>query len=149
MGPLYCMQQLLCHFEFLVLVLGHPCPLFGPRLYYYQMTEEEWTHAQVMYHGLTSKWLCDLELNPKKTAGLKSRSQVTVHRSGHRSDYRSGHRSHTKTIGHWTGLFLIDILLYQNKTSQRTSIIFFFCSELYQIPHMTHVDHARRTCLTA
>ena len=49
------------------------------------------------------------------------RSQVTDHRSGHRSD----HRSHTKTIGHWTKLFLIDILLYKNKTSQGTSIIFF------------------------
>ena len=24
------------------------------------------THAQVMYHLLTSKWLCDLELDPKK-----------------------------------------------------------------------------------
>ena len=62
--------------------------------------------------------------------------QVTGHRSGHRSGYRSqatgqttghrsGHRSHTKTMGHWTKLFLIDILLYKNKTSQGTSIIFF------------------------
>ena len=42
MGLLYCMQQLLCHFEFLVLVLGHPCPLFDARLYYNQTTEEEW-----------------------------------------------------------------------------------------------------------
>ena len=41
MGPLYCIQQLLCHFEFLVLVLGHHCPLCDPKLYYYQMTEEE------------------------------------------------------------------------------------------------------------
>ena len=41
LGPLYCIQQLLCHFEFLVLVLRHPCPLCDPRLYYYQMTEEE------------------------------------------------------------------------------------------------------------
>ena len=35
------LQQLLCHFEFLVLVLGQPCPLCDPRLYYYQMREEE------------------------------------------------------------------------------------------------------------
>ena len=27
------------------------------------------THAQVMYHWLTSKWLCDLELDPKKDRG--------------------------------------------------------------------------------
>ena len=51
--------------------------------------------------------------------------QVTGHRPGHRSGHRSDHRSHTKTIGHWTKLFLIDILLYKNKTSQGTSIIFF------------------------
>ena len=53
-------------------------------------------------------------------------------------------RSHTKTIGHWTKLFLIDILLYKNKTSHGTLNIYFFCSELYQIPHMRkyiHVDH--------
>ena len=36
-----CIQQLLCHFEFLVLVIGDPCPLCDPRLYYYQMTGEE------------------------------------------------------------------------------------------------------------
>ena len=41
MGPPYCIQQLLCHFEYLVLVLGHPCPLCDPRLCYYQMTEQE------------------------------------------------------------------------------------------------------------
>ena len=66
--------------------------------------------------------------------------QITGHRSGHRLGYRSqatgqvtgqttghrsDHRSQTKTIGHWTKLFLIDILLYKNKTSQGTSIIFF------------------------
>ena len=38
---LYGIEQLLYDFEFLVLVLGHPCPLYDPRLYYYQMTEEE------------------------------------------------------------------------------------------------------------
>ena len=57
--------------------------------------------------------------------------QVTGHRSGHRSD----HRSHTKTIGHWTKLFLIDILLYKNKTSQGTSIIFFL---FWTLPNLTH-----------
>ena len=60
-----------------------------------------------------------------KPAGLKCRShwpqarsqvrpqatgQITGLRSGHRSD----HRSHTKTH---TKLFLIDILLYKNRTS--------------------------------
>ena len=73
---------------------------------------------------------------PDLAAGLKYRSQVTGHRSGyrsqvtgqttgHRSGHRSDHRSHTKTIGHWTNLFVIDILLSKNKTSQGTSIIFF------------------------
>ena len=52
---------------------------------------------------------------------------------------------------HWTKLFWIDVILYKNKTSQRTSIIF-VSFELYQIPHMGkyfHFDHARRTCITA
>ena len=47
---------------------------------------------------------------------LQATGQVTGQTTGHRSD----HRSHTKTIGHWTKLFLIDILLYKNKTSQGT-----------------------------
>ena len=54
-------------------------------------------------------------------------------------------------IAHWTKLFWIDVILYKNKTSQGTSIIF-FSFEVYQIPHMGkyfHVDHARRTCITA
>ena len=53
------------------------------------------------------------------------RPQVTGQITGHRSGHRSDHRSHTKTIGHWTKLFLIDILSYKNRTSQGTSIIFF------------------------
>ena len=72
--------------------------------------------------------------------------QVTGHRSGHRSQvtgqvtgqttsHRSDHRSHTKTMGHWTKLFLIDILLYKNKTSQGTSIIFFL---FWTLPNPTH-----------
>ena len=44
-------------------------------------------------------------------------------------------RSHTKAIGHWTKLFLIDILLYKNKTSQGTSIIFFL---FWTLPNPTH-----------
>ena len=72
-------------------------------------------------------------------AGLKCRSQVTGHKSGqitgYRSGHRSDHRSHTKTIGHWTKLFLIDILLYKNKTSQGTSIIFFL---FWTLPNSTH-----------
>ena len=71
--------------------------------------------------------------------------------TGHRSGYRSDHRSHTKTIRHWTKLFLIDI--YYTKIKQaKVPQLYFFCSKLYQISHMTtyiHVDHARRTCVTA
>ena len=61
--------------------------------------------------------------------------QVTGQTTGHRSGHRSDHRSHTKTIGHWTKMFLIDILLYKNKTSQRTSIIFFL---FWTLPKPTH-----------
>ena len=76
--------------------------------------------------------------------------QVAGHRSGHRSGYRlqvtgqvtgqttghrSDHRSHTKTMGHWTKQFLIDILLNKNKTSQGTSIIFFL---FWTLPNPTH-----------
>ena len=77
--------------------------------------------------------------------------QVTGHRSGYRSGHRSDHRSHTQTIGHWTKLFLIDI--YYTKIKQaKVPQLYFFCSELYQISHIRtyiHVDHARRTCVTA
>ena len=61
--------------------------------------------------------------------------QVTGQTTGHRSGHRSDHRSHAKTLGHWTKLFLIDILLYKNKTSQRTSIIFFL---FWTLPDPTH-----------
>ena len=64
-------------------------------------------------------------------AKVQVTSQVTGHRPGHRLD----HRSHAKTIGHWTKLFLIDILLYKNKTSQGTSIIFFL---FWTLPNPTH-----------
>ena len=102
---------------------------------------------------LTGHYFFALQMKPArsiylKAAGLKCRSlvtgQVTGHRpqarsqvrpqatgpvtgqtTGHRSGHTSDHRSHTKTIGHWTKLFLIDILLYKNRTSQGTSIIFF------------------------
>ena len=68
----------------------------------------------------------------KKTDGAKV--QVTGHRSGYRpqvTGHRSqvtgqvtGHRSHKKTIGHWTKMFWTDVLLYKNKTSQGTLMIF-------------------------
>ena len=53
--------------------------------------------------------------------------QVTGHRSqvtGQVTGHRSGHRSHKKTIGHWTKLFWTDVLLYKDKTSQGTLMIF-------------------------
>ena len=70
--------------------------------------------------------------------------QVTGHRSGYRSGHRpqirlqvTGHRSQAtghrpqvrsqvtqKTIGHWTKLFWTDVLLYKNKISQGTLMIF-------------------------
>ena len=71
------------------------------------------------------------------TAGLKCRSQVTGQVTGYRPQVRSqatgqvtGHRSQVrsqvtqKTIGHWTKLFWTDVLLYKNKISQGTLMIF-------------------------
>ena len=55
------------------------------------------------------------------------RSQVTGQVTGHRSQVTgqvTGHRSHKKTIGHWTKMFWTDVLLYKNKTSQGTLMIF-------------------------
>ena len=83
-------------------------------------------------------------------ARLKCRSQVRLQVTGHRSGHRSDHRSHKNN----RTLFkiVLDDILYKNKTSQGASNYIFFCSELYQIPHMRkhiHVDHARRTCVTA
>ena len=103
---------------------------------------------QVFWHGGAKVQVRGHRSGYRSQATGQVTGQTTSHKSGHRSD----HRSHTKTIGHWTTLFLIDILLHKNKTSQGTSIIYFFCSELYQIPHMRkyiHVDHARRTSVTA
>ena len=41
------------------------------------------------------------------------------------------------SLVHWTKLVWIDVLLYKNKTSQVTSIIYaFFAFELHQISHM-------------
>ena len=54
------------------------------------------------------------------------RSQATGHRSQVRlqaTGHRSGHRSQ-KTIGHWTKLFWTDVLLYKNKISQGTLMVF-------------------------
>ena len=72
---------------------------------------------------------------PGYRSGYRSQAtgQVTGQTAGHRSD----HRSHTKTIGHWTKLFLIDILLYKNKTSQGTSIILYFFL-FWTLPNPTH-----------
>ena len=72
-------------------------------------------------------------------SGYRSQAtgQVTGQTTGHRSGHRSDHRSHTKTIGHWTKLLLIGILLYKAKEPQ----LYFFCSELYQIPHMRKYIH--------
>ena len=109
-----------------------------------------------MYVGVALYWVASSFDEPESaacvkplTAGLKCRSQVTGqvtgHRPGLRSDHRSGLRSdhswsHTKTIGHWTNLFLIDILLYKVKQAKELQL-YFFCSELYQIPHMRKYIH--------
>ena len=67
------------------------------------------------------------------TAGLKCRSQVTGQVTGYRPQVRLQVTSHRpqvrsqvtqKTIGHWTKLFWTDVLLYKNKISQGTLMIF-------------------------
>ena len=64
-----------------------------------------------------------------KLSNSRAKVQVTGHRSGYRSQVTGQATGqvtgHTKTIGHGRKLFLIDILLYKNKTNQGTSIIFF------------------------
>ena len=86
-------------------------------------------------------------------SGYRSQAtgQVTGQTTGHKSGHRLDHRSHTKTIGHWTTLSWLTF--YHTKIKQaKEPQLYFFCSELYQIPHMRkyiHVDHARRTSVTA
>ena len=75
------------------------------------------------------------------TAGLKCRSQVTGHRPRHRSDHRPQVRSQVRSqVTHKNNrtldnTVLIDILLYKNKTSRGTSIIFFL---FWTLPNPTH-----------
>ena len=52
------------------------------------------------------------------SVGLKCRSQVRSQVTVHRSQVTQ------KTIGHWTKLFWTDVLLYKNKISQGTLMIF-------------------------
>ena len=104
-----------------------------------------------------------------KPGGLKCRSQatgqVTGHRPGHRSDHRPQVRSQVRSqaTGQVTGQITGHtqkhtqncswLTFYYTKIEQaKEPQLYFFCSELYQIPHMRkyiHVDHARRTCVTA
>ena len=52
---------------------------------------------------------------------------VTGQITGHRSQvtgHKSGQKVTQKTIGHWRKLFWTDILLYKNKISQGTLMIF-------------------------
>ena len=97
-----------------------------PKKHHVFIWDETWFSSEIkhLHFNETFYWLTQLR------QGLKCRSQATGHRPGHRPD----HRSHTKTIGHWTKLFLIDILLYKNKTSQGTSIIFFL---FWTLPNST------------
>ena len=64
---------------------------------------------------------------------VKTRSQVTGQVTGYRPQVTgqvTGHRPQVrsqvtqKTIGHWKKLFWTDVLLYKNKISQGTLIIF-------------------------
>jgi len=113
---------------------------------------EHFQHFRVRLHeenyyflqGLLTSWFADAKTkwwicgHEKFTNVALMRSwigeakvQVTGHRPGHRpqvtgqvTGHRSGHRSHKKTIGHWTKLFWTDVLLYKNKISQGTLMIF-------------------------
>ena len=96
-----------------------------------------------------------VSINRCQMAGLKCRSkvtgqvtghrpqvrlQVTGHRPGHRSDHRPQVRSQVRSqVTHKNNrtLFLIDILLYKNKTSQGTSII---CFLFWTLPNPTHEE---------
>ena len=84
--------------------------------------------------------------------------------AGHRSGYRSRVRSQaigqvtSQITGHTqkqqdTGQNCSWLTFYCTKIKQaKEPQLYFFYSELYHIPHMRkyiHVDHARRTCITA
>ena len=75
------------------------------------------------------------------TGHRSARSQVTGHRPRHRSDHRPQVRSQVRSqVTHKNNrtldnTVLIDILLYKNKTSRGTSIIFFL---LWTLPNPTH-----------
>ena len=82
-------------------------------------------------------WFCGKNIEQKNKglgrlhggAKVQVTGQVTGHRSGHRPQ-ATGHRPQVrsqvtqKTIGHWTKLFWTDVLLYKNKISQGTLMIF-------------------------
>ena len=91
---------------------------------------------QVFWHGGAK-----VQITGHRSARSQVRLQVTGHRSGHRSDYKSQVRSQVRSqITHKNNktldnTVLIDILLYKNKTSRGTSIIFFL---FWTLPNPTH-----------
>ena len=70
-------------------------------------------------------------------SGYRSQAtgQVTGQTTGHKSGHRLDHRSHTKTIGHWTTLSWLTFYYTKIKQAEEPQL-YFFCSELYQIPHI-------------
>ena len=96
-----------------------------------------------------------------KQGGLKCRSQATGQVTGQATGHRSGYRSQAtgQVTGQITGHTQKHtqncswLTFYYTKIEQaKEPQLYFFCSELYQIPHTRkyiHVDHARRTCVTA
>ena len=62
----------------------------------------------------------DYDDNESSSDDFPSGAKVQV--TGHRPQVRS--QVTQKTIGHWTKLFWTDVLLYKNKISQGTLMIF-------------------------
>ena len=83
--------------------------------------------ATVVVHTLNREIRSLVSSGCLQDRGLKRRGLTAGHGSQVRSqttDHRSGRRSHTKTLGYWTKLFWTDVLLYKNKVSQETLMIF-------------------------
>ena len=93
--------------------------------------------ATVVVHTLNREIRSLVSSGCLQDRGLKRRGLTAGHGSQVRSQvtgHRSGRRSHTKTLGYWTNLFWTDVLLYKNKVSQETLMIFLSFKQ-YEIPH--------------
>ena len=109
------------------------------KIFYFKLTSDAKIQPAITGREDSCFWLSSPWSRVDHALCRGAKVQVTGHRSRVRSQgtgqVTGQITGHTKTTGHWTKLFLIDILLYKNKTSQGTSIIFFL---FWTLPNSTH-----------